>query len=239
MGSEADQDPSSIPQLPLFTAPPPMKSPEPSWMLTPPHRAAASVPFQWEEQPGKPRPCIAMIAVSGQIQKSLDLPPRLQHFPDPKMTKIPSPTTVLDGPYVGIPVIRSSSFRFRRDRHRSFGSSCESPERGQLGEMLLGRGEKKLFGSWRRKAKRGRLRESSGSTSVLSSSMDFSELVAGGEEGGHSAESVEVSRISRNGSFSNLSHVRSPFWATIYEGFKHVLPWKSRKSKSKKDGLIV
>ncbi|KAF7137793.1 hypothetical protein RHSIM_Rhsim07G0003200 [Rhododendron simsii] len=122
-------------------------------MLTPPLHTSASVPFRWEEEPGKPRPCTALITTTQTLShqdphsidtpnyynnKCLELPPRLQSFTDPKMS---SPTTVLDGPY-SFPLFQSSSFRFtttrRRERQGSFGSSCGgSPERGQFGNVLL------------------------------------------------------------------------------------------------------
>ncbi|XP_047938224.1 uncharacterized protein At4g00950-like isoform X2 [Salvia hispanica] len=76
---------------------------------TPPFQASATIPFKWEEQPGKPRPCSDIIT-RPKPAKSLELPPCMAD----KFTKTPSPTTVLDGPYsVGRP--KFSSFRFFRD----------------------------------------------------------------------------------------------------------------------------
>ncbi|KAE9593578.1 hypothetical protein Lal_00036621 [Lupinus albus] len=89
MGSEVevvDEEHSKIPKLPLFSIPA-MKSPERSGMITPPFHASVSVPFHWEQEPGKPIPCNALITFSNNIPKSLELPPRLL---------LPSPTTVLD-----------------------------------------------------------------------------------------------------------------------------------------------
>ncbi|XP_058223674.1 uncharacterized protein At4g00950 [Rhododendron vialii] len=268
----------SAPKLPLLSIQLPVShdSPEHSGMLTPPLHTSASVPFRWEEEPGKPRPCTALITTTTQTlshqdphstdtpnynNKCLELPPRLQSFIDPKMS---SPTTVLDGPY-SFPLFQSSSFRFtttrRRERQGSFGSSCGgSPERGQFGNSInnvllsnkssssvtvdhegnKGRSSGGFFGSWRRKSshKRGKSEVGGGGSFVFSSSVElagfgtFDDLESGG-----GAKVKKVSRIARNSSFSSLSQVRSHFWATIYKGFKQVLPWKS--TNARKDGLLV
>lgn len=109
----------NFPFLPL-SAP----SPEhPSGMATPPLHTLASVPFKWEELPGKPRPCTDIV-VRPESTKCLELPPcRME--PAQRMTKISSPTTVLDGPYiVGRP--KFSSFRLFREARGSFDSSSSS-----------------------------------------------------------------------------------------------------------------
>ena len=67
-----------------------MQSPPP-----PPIQTLASIPFQREEAPGKPRPTVNHPAKS----KSLEPPPRLLSE-NMKMTNIASPMTVLEGPYV-------------------------------------------------------------------------------------------------------------------------------------------
>lgn len=257
-----------------------------SGMLTPPLHTSASVPFRWEEEPGKPRPCTALTTTTNNISEGgLELPPRLKlvvpapSTNDQKMTKMSSPTTVLDGPYHNLPLFQSSSFRFttrrkpREQRQGSFGSStCGSPERGQFGnssvvqlmskKSLLIDEQRKgwrspggggFFGSWRRKSsshqthKRGKSIDVGGGSFVFSSSSvekaDFGggggggddDLESGGSGGGGGG--AKVRRIRRNGSFSSLSQVRSHFWATIYKGFKQVLPLKN--TSSKKDGLPV
>ncbi|XP_057498022.1 uncharacterized protein At4g00950-like [Actinidia eriantha] len=238
MGTEEEPEPSSTPKLPLLSLPP-IKSPEPSGTLTPPLYTSASVPFRWEEEPGKPRPSTALLLLPTTTTKGLELPPRLQSM-DSKMTKIPSPTTVLEGP--DMPLFQSSSFRFTRERQGSFGSSCGSPEGGQFGSPVVlsktlgSKGKGRLFGSWRRKPtlKRGKKDVVVGGSSVFSSSLD---LVDFGDDESGSAKGKNMARVSRNGSFSSLSQVRPHFWETIYEGFKQVLPWKC--TKSRKDPLII
>ncbi|XP_073312284.1 uncharacterized protein [Primulina huaijiensis] len=91
-------------------------SPRHSGAETPPLQTLASVPFRWEEQPGKPRHCAAVLP---EPMKCLELPPC-------KSSKTPSPTAVLDGPYnVGRP--KFSSFRYFRDSLDSNSSSDSSP----------------------------------------------------------------------------------------------------------------
>ncbi|KAJ7962599.1 DUF688 domain-containing protein [Quillaja saponaria] len=245
MGSEAESEPSSIPKLPLLSIQL-MQSPERSGMLTPPLHTSASVPFRWEEEPGKPRPCTALtpfINSTDFVHKCLELPPRLQI--DANNTKLASPTTVLDGPYMGRPKIQSSSFRISKECYGSFSHERGSKEyygsfsheRGQLGTILLskrGLKERGWFGSWRRKAFKGK-REVNGGSYVFPSSVDRESDSGSSAFGdGHTDTRAKVTKIKRTGSFSSPSHVRSHFWTTIREGLKQVVPWRSKKLK--KDG---
>ncbi|KAF7154073.1 hypothetical protein RHSIM_Rhsim01G0174300 [Rhododendron simsii] len=265
MGSEVDQPaPISTPKLSLLIIPP-ESLPEDHLVH---FYTSASIPFLWEEEPGKPRPftdqLIAAVSVSdhpnnGGPKCLVDLPPRLQSS-ESKTTKVPSPTTVLDGPYVGlmpINIVQGVPFGFKRESRRdgSTGSnySVRSPERGLLGDMvLIGKkgGESKesrggLFGSFgRRWSTVGRIEELGGM--VRSSSMK-SLADSGGDEGGRRSRWEPLRKIRRigssrkirrTGSFSSLSEAsRSNFWATMYEGFKQVLPWKSKQAKN--EGLTT
>ncbi|KAL3517310.1 hypothetical protein ACH5RR_024212 [Cinchona calisaya] len=223
---------NSTPKLSLFSMPSIMQSPERSGMLTPPLFTSASVPFRWEEEPGKPRPCTTLIPFSNESPKCLDLPPNRLFLEPIKISKTPSPPTVLEGPYVlGRPKLISSSFRFfgEQQSQGSFdSSSSRSPDGGgQLSDIVLGkklhkgRGSGGLFGSWR-SAGTPKLKEVGGSSRsfVHPSSVDSVDI--GSDEG---------TRKRRNGSFSSLSQARPHFWAAVYEGFKQVITWKSRKSK--------
>ncbi|KAI4355256.1 hypothetical protein L6164_004045 [Bauhinia variegata] len=227
MGSEAEADAkaeqSSIPRLPLFSIPP-MPSPEHSGMLTPPLHTSASVPFRWEEEPGKPIPCTALVPYTDPndfLPKCLELPPRLL------IDKLPSPTTVLDGPYGGSKRFKSPSFRVAKDCYGSF-----STERGQLGAMVLTK-EKRWFCSWRRKAIKVK-REVSGGSHVFPSSADRES--DGGFSGDSQSARVKMTKMKRSGSFSSHNHSKSRFWATICEGLKKVNPWKSKKMKKDVNG---
>ncbi|EOX95677.1 hypothetical protein QUC31_005159 [Theobroma cacao] len=241
MGSEAEKESSCTPKLPLFSASHAhMQSPERSGMLTPPLHALASVPFRWEEEPGKPKPCTTLATIFSNpndfAQKCLELPPRL--LLDAKITdKLPSPTTVLEGPYRGRARFQSSSFRMASECYGSFRAGSYSPEMVHLDTMVLskrGYKEKGFLGSWRRRALKAR-REVGGKSYVFPSSGDRdSECCREGEESSGST-SVKITRIRRVGSFSSLSHSKSHFWASIYEGLKQVVPWSKRE---RKDGLL-
>ncbi|KAJ4728096.1 DUF688 domain-containing protein [Melia azedarach] len=242
MGSEAvDEELSLTLKLPLFSIPANMHSPERPGMLTPPLHTSAAVPFRWEEEPGKPKPCTALATIPDSendlSQKCLELPPRLLLM-DANMTKLSSPTTVLDGPYVG----RSSrfqgpSFRMSSECYGSFRKSL-SPERDhdEFGALVLSKrvhnNDKGLFGSWRKKSLKSK-KEVGGGSYVFPSSVDReSECSREGE--GSSGSSI--TRIRRSGSFTTVSRARPRFWATLCGGLKQVVvPWRNRKAK--KDGL--
>lgn len=196
MGSETVPEQSSTPKLPLLLPlVPTIQSPEHPGMLTPPLHTSVSVPFRWEEQPGKPRPCTALSIIPFDLTpKCLELPPRLL-FDNLE----PSPTTVLEGPYVDRPKFQSSSFRFGGE---CYGSSL-SPEKGQLGKMILskrgvrGIKERGWFASWGNRILKCKKEVNGGSYVFPSSSVD------------------------RESSFSNLSYSRSHFWVcfTVYSSF--------------------
>ncbi|CAN6568344.1 unnamed protein product [Malus baccata var. baccata] len=229
MGLGSDE--AEPPQLPLFSAPP-FHSHEPSGTLTPPHPSSVSVPFRWEEQPGKPRPCTALATLQNPTdfsQKCLELPPRLL-----LEARQLSPTTVLEGPYVGRPRFQSSSFRME-----CYGGF--SPERGGgLGALVLSRKgkERGWFDSWGRRVLKGK-RDVGGASYVFPSSVD-GESDGGGSVGGESGRmklKKKVPRITRVGSFSSLSHDKPHFWATVKQSLKQAVPWKNRKFK--KDGFVI
>ncbi|XP_019167137.1 PREDICTED: uncharacterized protein At4g00950-like isoform X1 [Ipomoea nil] len=236
MGSQPE-----TPTLPLFSIPP-MQSPEHPGMLTPPLHTAVSVPFRWEEQPGKPRPCTDLIALplppppdhamfSGR-PKCLDPPPRLyleySSCRNSATAKSPSPTTVLDGPYITARPQFSSSFRFSSD-------GAGSPEKGQLRALVLGEKTKKKRSWWQRTLKfKGGGREIGGSSFIFPS---YNSMDAASDNDNGNSSSVKMARFTRTGSFSTLSPARSHFWATIYHGVKQVMPWKCKKPK--KEGFVL
>ncbi|CAH2077741.1 unnamed protein product [Thlaspi arvense] len=105
----------ATPKLHLFSIPLNRASETPG-LATPPVNIAGSIPFQWEEAPGKPRvsdekkpPATKQNSGGGGVVRCLELPPRLIF---PATANDPSPTTVLDGPYViprrSLSVIRRS-----------------------------------------------------------------------------------------------------------------------------------
>jgi hypothetical protein len=102
---------------------------------------------------------------------------------------MPSPTTVLDGPYLG----RSLSHRF------SFTSS-----EGGLGIKRVAREKGLEFASMRW----GSFRKSK---DVLVGAFDFSSRVVDDGGGGGDTAAVKIARVKRKGSLLTLSHKRSHF----------------------------
>ncbi|KAK7377480.1 hypothetical protein VNO80_02905 [Phaseolus coccineus] len=89
-------EPKTPPKLSLLKI---SRASMPPELPTPPPRMSVSVPFEWEEAPGRPRPCHRRSKPKGSddVARTLELPPRLVLLEG----KASSPTTVLDGPYVG------------------------------------------------------------------------------------------------------------------------------------------
>ncbi|KAK6142669.1 hypothetical protein DH2020_023017 [Rehmannia glutinosa] len=210
-----------------------MHSPEhPSGTATPPLQTLASVPFKWEEQPGKPRPCTDIIVLPGPA-KCLELPPCRMLLMDPT-NKMPSPTTVLDGPYaVGRPMF--SSFRFFREAQCSFDSTSSDSPRSSV-DVLLGNKSKGQKTMKRFNFGRG-LRFKSGKKEVDGGSFGFSSPSS--TTGCDGVERLKMEgQMRRNGSFSGHSQAATTarLCATLYEKLKHAIPWRSTR-KSKKEGL--
>ncbi|KAI3444395.1 hypothetical protein Pfo_001060 [Paulownia fortunei] len=233
MGEEDEREPClsalKLPILHISAAAASMHSPEhPSGMATPPLQTSASVPFKWEEEPGKPRPCTHIIPLP-EPAKCLELPPCRMLFMEPtnKITKTPSPTTVLDGPYnVGRP--KFSSFRFFREGQDSFDSISSGSPEGTALDVLLG--SKKSTGGLKARGFLGKFR--GGKKEVDGVSSRFSSSSASSCDSDESCRRVKNSaagKMRRNGSFSSVAHARSShLWATIYQGLKQVIQWKSK-----------
>ncbi|PHU09785.1 hypothetical protein BC332_21645 [Capsicum chinense] len=214
---------SSTLKLPLFS----VNAQDDLGMLTPLH-TLASIPFSWEEEPGKPRPCTDLIPLPNSINFNepklcLEPPPRLYNY-CMESNKSASPTTVFDGPYITNKP-RFSSFRFLRDRRRqgSFDSTASS-ETGQNSAFVVGKKKVESKSWWRR---------NSNNVKGKSGRDDSTDCVSLNDEC-----TMKMATLERSGSFSGLSQsqAKTHIWATIYEGFKQVIPWKSKKSK--KEALI-
>ncbi|XP_019429756.1 PREDICTED: uncharacterized protein LOC109337272 isoform X1 [Lupinus angustifolius] len=171
-----------------------------------PPQTEVSVPFMWEEAPGKPRRCHTQSEPNNNSARTLELPPRLS-FLEGKVSsnmEVPSPTTVLGGPYVGRTMSYSSSCRTHRDYWNS------------------------NFGSTRWSGSRKMNKETEGS-------LDFSCPITLGSP---QPNKGKFSRVHTRGSLFSLSlpKARSHFWGSIYESFKHVVPWKNGQEKHRKWG---
>ncbi|KAE9608860.1 hypothetical protein Lal_00019980 [Lupinus albus] len=158
----------------------------------PPPQTEVSVPFMWEEAPGKPRRCHTQSEPNNNnTTRTLELPPRLLFL---DKVEVPSPTTVLGGPYVGRAMSFSSSYRTPREYWNS------------------------NFGSTRWSGSRKINKESEGS-------FDFSGPITLG-----------TPQPNRRRSFFSLSQPKpkSHFWGSIYESFKHMVPWRRGQEKHTK-----
>ncbi|XP_022958693.1 uncharacterized protein LOC111459844 [Cucurbita moschata] len=111
MWSEPPHTPerSSTPSLVFSRLPP-----EPPWMPTPPRLTLASVPFLWEEAPGKPRP-FAGSEIPWLSPPLGDLPPPPRLLNEAIQSTLLSPTTVLDGPERAYGSKRWGSFRMCKE----------------------------------------------------------------------------------------------------------------------------
>ncbi|BFG23489.1 hypothetical protein CerSpe_097630 [Prunus speciosa] len=212
MGSEPVKEVCvcATPKLSLFSLP--NQPPEPPGMLTPPLQTLVSVPFQWEEAPGKPRHC-STTESKAKCARSLELPPRLLNEAA-KITNMPSPTTVLDGPDVG----RTLSFSFRVRNPDSLGSKRIGKESGRGGGFGSMR-----WGSFRKNKE-----------VVDHGGFDFLPAAGGSGGGGGGETKVNITRVRRRASFMSVTHTKSHTWASIYESFKQVVPWRRRQEKLRK-----
>lgn len=158
----------------------------------PPRTTALSVPFQWEEAPGKPRPCHTRSEPSPRgtgrdavVARALELPPRLLSSLDQtnNNNSVPSPTTVLDGPYVGRAVSFTSSYR---------GSSIKDTE-------SLNFASSRWVGLKKNSNNHNNRVDPEGS-------FDFSSWTVDG------TSKVKITRVRRKGSFLSRSHGNSHLW---------------------------
>ncbi|KAK8686522.1 hypothetical protein V6N13_125546 [Hibiscus sabdariffa] len=177
------------PKLSLYSFP--SRGKEPPGMITPPIHVSVSIPFQWEEAPGKPRRPYETDTSSRpkpNVARCLELPPRL--LAESKVANMPSPTTVLDGPEACRFVSNSLSFRKGGSLRRSLDNKRANNEKATFGSSR--------WGSFR---KAGR---------VVQGSFESSTPVVDGGD----AE-VKIARVGKKTSFLNLSQARSQVLARI------------------------
>ncbi|CAK9146547.1 unnamed protein product [Ilex paraguariensis] len=212
----AEYEPSSTPpKLSLFSLP--SKPQEPPGMQTPPIHTLASIPFQWEEAPGKPRATTTSTTPQSKTVRSLELPPRL--LTETKITTpMPSPTTVLDGPYEGRSLSHTLSFSFRKGQSTNLEGGLVGGVRYRKRNSTKDR-LSFVASRW------GSFKENSG---VVMDSFDFSSSVSSGAQP-QSDSKVKITKVRRRSSFLSFSHTSSHLWTNIYEGFKQAVPWRRRQ----------
>ncbi|EOA13903.1 hypothetical protein CARUB_v10027019mg [Capsella rubella] len=227
--NDQDRFCSSTPKLPLFSYPTDnIRAYETPGLATPPVNIAGSVPFQWEEAPGKPRRIKKPTRSNHKgVVRCLDLPPRLLLPGESNTANEPSPTTVLDGPYD----LRRRSLSLPRSSaviRKLRGVPAPAPEK-----------EQRLFGGSSRWGSFGKCKEVSEGifdfTRFRDDGYHYRKDWAGGGRGGGKVDfaggtKVKLFTSKIKGSFFNLSHTtKSDFWAKVYEGFKQVIPWKRKQ----------
>lgn len=184
-------------------------------MQTPPINKLASIPFQWEEAPGKPREIFTTNPYpkppyhKTPAARCLDLPPRLIN------NVKTSPTTVLDGP---------------------FSCSGQSSSGTPSYCMLKGYSSLSLVEEMRREGrddeKKWDLKEN-GRLKFGSSSWSWGSFKGSGM-GYRSASvrshksAVKFSKVKRRSSFFRISQASSNLWAGVYGSLKQVAPWRWR-----------
>lgn len=176
---------------------------------TPPLHPSVSIPFQWEEAPGKPK------VTKSKAARCLDLPPRLTLLLNEagKMTNTPSPTTVFDGPYVG----------------RSF--SCVNEAALERKEEIMNGDNNKdvmMMRSWRWE----NLKENNRGV-VVKGSFDFSGPLSSSNSSAYDFDTNQR-KFLRKGSFFSFSRNNSNLLGGIYESFKQAVPWRWRRAKNKR-----
>ncbi|XP_047963651.1 uncharacterized protein At4g00950-like isoform X2 [Salvia hispanica] len=189
MGDKAE-DYLDLPKLTLSKLP--HCKPSPQHMQTPPLRPLVSIPFHWEEAPGRPR---GRDATPPSSKRCLELPPRLLQE-EGKVTMTPSPTTVLDGPYVGRSLC---TFSFRKG-------------------PVLGREDgKRNWGSFREERRCGE--------GSMDFSQSLGDIFRSEDDDG-SVKITRVRRRKSFFRLSTFNSNSKYLWGDIYASFKQVVPWR-------------
>ncbi|KAL8050749.1 hypothetical protein ABFX02_06G100700 [Erythranthe guttata] len=218
MGFEVDDrcEPNSTPKLTLSKLPFSKPIREPLLMMqTPPLRPSVSIPFRWEEAPGKPRSAATAAASSPPSSRCtlLDLPPRLTPHDDDdaKITVMSSPTDVFDGPYVGRSMSLACTFSFRKGPV----AEVARPSKRDGGARNFDSGRWASFSDEEGKFVKG--------------SFDFSHTLG---DFFRREENVNATRVRRRRSLFNLAAINSNSWANICATIKQAaVPWRRRRSR--------
>ncbi|GMH19754.1 hypothetical protein Nepgr_021595 [Nepenthes gracilis] len=198
-----EEEPITAAKLSLSLLPRHRPSSEPPGMVTPPLQAMASVPFQWEEAPGRPR-----FLNSGsspfkpKSARCLDLPPRL--LGGGQVADTPTPVAVSAGPYTAAPALPYGG------AGRSYGRR-EHKDKGAFGSC-----------SWRRSVVGSGNKEN---TEVCEGKLDFSDPAH------DSFVSVNIKRFRRKSSLLSLSRTSSHLLERLYESFRQMIPRRRDQEK--------
>ncbi|KAJ8751962.1 hypothetical protein K2173_000708 [Erythroxylum novogranatense] len=201
---QAVNDEQSEKVLNFSSFPLPHKPEEPRGLATPPICISASIPFEWEEAPGKPRPCCHS---KPKAARCLQLPPRLLN--QAKVANLPQDFSQL-GPS------KSQSY-FAEE---SWGALHASKDNIKF-----------LSSSWvnLRKSKDSETGDSCRVTYPVCHACSTDNT---NTNGGGTGTVVRITRMKkRSSSFLNLHRTGSYFWTSITEGFKQAVTWKRTKGQ--------
>ncbi|KAL9671634.1 hypothetical protein QQ045_009204 [Rhodiola kirilowii] len=226
---------STPPKLSLFSFPP--KHPDPPGFFTPPLQTPATVPFRWEEVPGRPRTMITTTTNTPagsdhkpKSMRSLDLPPRL-------LTSTPSPTvTVLNNGPCDRTLSSTWSFRKLTGRADQGGSGIKKSvmESFKMNKIIRtsSPAEFGVRSSWRWSGGSAKVnKEEEESVDGGGSSFKIFDVSDDHDHYNEAATSVEEIigkvKVKRKGSFFNK---RSHFWIRVQESVQGslkqvVVPW--------------
>ncbi|CAL1366381.1 unnamed protein product [Linum trigynum] len=209
------------PKLSLFSLPAGVKgarhySPAGPPPPTPPINRLASVPFKWEEAPGRPRPPRRRLdhVEPGAETRCLELPPRLvaSGSSSGRVSNMPSPPAEeAEGPAPK----RSMSFTSGR---AGVGSGS-----GRWGNLVT-----KMTSSSAARNRKGQLVANFDSTEIIISSS----CVDDDDDDDDDQRNVKISRIRRRRSLFNLSAASRPQAClnSIYRSFKKMVMVPTRRS---------
>ncbi|XP_021729188.1 uncharacterized protein LOC110696211 [Chenopodium quinoa] len=234
-----DQLASTPPKLSLTNLPS-LKgiAPESPWTLTPPLHPMASIPFKWEEAPGKPRftnsssPCKKPKSV-----RCLELPPRmLVEGLEAKVAHMPSsPTAVLDGPSLG----RSLSQRFCFEGPILNASPVLGLNVKENSVMGQGKSKKKdvkrQIGPWKRWASGNGTKWNQKLYKGNSGISPWSDSIEGSDVMNEKDIEVKVTRFRRRSkrSLHKLSNTSSRVFENILECLKQIVVRRRKEEKQR------
>ncbi|GJU94715.1 hypothetical protein Tco_1319471 [Tanacetum coccineum] len=173
-----------------------------------PPQTIATIPFQWEVAPGKPRSTTPTVNDPPPLEfksiRSLDLPPRM-------FNSATSPTTVLHGPSGGIyswcspdRMVAKSKCMIKMPWSKSMRKEISSPKSSSWS-----------WDSFQEFSSKG-----GGSSGSCSSYMSFDDLL-------NTLESrTKTNKVSRRRSFILFSRATSSIMESMHESINQAVPWR-------------
>ncbi|XP_047333552.1 uncharacterized protein LOC124937084 [Impatiens glandulifera] len=193
----------------------------PEGLPTPPLQTPVSIPFNWEEAPGKPRRHdIALTKPKPKAARSLELPPAKQMVSN---NSSPSLMKILEGGESGKGVTHTLSFSFGK-------LSFQSPEEAGGSKRQMRKeginSNRWNLSSWRWGSFRRNEVADGGNMDFLSSVMVDDENSP--FQGQWSSNNVKKTRFNKPN-----------FLTSIYKSFKQAVPWRRKQEGSRKKKMAI